>query len=244
MKDLTRGAVASAMSLLMEANGSTTTLEVKMQLRELGFKASQSEVSEIMADIQRENNHDITFTANGTYRTYTFVTDNVDECPDCFDCDDDCEDEIEDTPSVAIKAGGIFDSFFGSDEMSDEEMGMIDEFNNRDSDDDDISASINDFNSGFDTQTSTPTKSSTATVNDVSKPMNLGNYYSMSHAQNSIEAQTDEDTWIVKAKDGIFANTPIYTFDSDLSSDKVRSRYASLTKTKIQDVRARRSYRW
>lgn len=37
-------------------------------------------------------------------------------------------------------------------------------------------------------------------------------------------------------------NTVYHTYDSNLTRDKVRSRYASLLRCKIQDVRAKRSY--
>ena len=51
MKQLTEQAVQTMMDLLIQTNGSTTTLDVKNALRELGYFAEQSTIHEMMEAI-------------------------------------------------------------------------------------------------------------------------------------------------------------------------------------------------
>lgn len=53
---------------LMKENKTTSTLEIKRILRDMGFWAIQSEVSEQMKEIAAQEEWH--FTCNGTYRTY------------------------------------------------------------------------------------------------------------------------------------------------------------------------------
>ena len=84
MKELTLNAVRTAANLLIEANDQTTTLEVKTLLRQLDYKANQSEVSELMSELTMMNEFD--FEVNGVHRVYTLVDSDI---------EDDEEDEEE-----------------------------------------------------------------------------------------------------------------------------------------------------
>lgn len=59
-------------------------------------------------------------------------------------------------------------------------------------------------------------------------------FYTDKHARNS---GVDSQSWIVSHVNG---NNEIQVYNKDLNRDQVRSRYASILKVKIQDVRARR----
>ncbi|PHN03249.1 hypothetical protein [Flavilitoribacter nigricans] len=58
---------------LMLTHGTTTTLEVKKELREQGFFAVQEEVSALMAGLAEERNWK--FWSNGRFRVYSFAED-------------------------------------------------------------------------------------------------------------------------------------------------------------------------
>jgi len=62
-------AIEKAAELLIDVRGNTTTLEVKKYLRKQNWRVSQQEVSDIMDKMLG-----LTFTDNGTYRTYEYVT--------------------------------------------------------------------------------------------------------------------------------------------------------------------------
>lgn len=253
MKQLTKQAVKAAMDLLISANGQTTTLEVKGHLRELDFEANQSVVSSMMSEIESESD-DYSFTANGTYRVYTFNLEVEDELDDDYDDDDDDydfydednydeEDEIIDEDLTEddftnVSAGSFLDVIDEDDED------IIDQYNaskivaRRQTTGDAIQDAINDVNSG-------------STKNTQVLP--LGTYFTINHAITSTESLHDQNVWIVKAtdthdvikRDGTkLLNIPVLTFDSSLTSDKVRSRYASIVGVKIQDVRAKRSNKY
>lgn len=53
---------------LMNTNGSTTTLEVKMELRSRGFWATQADVRDFMDEISEEADYDVQ--QNGAYRVF------------------------------------------------------------------------------------------------------------------------------------------------------------------------------
>ena len=59
-------------------------------------------------------------------------------------------------------------------------------------------------------------------------------FYTERHAKNS---GTDADNWIVSHADG---NNEYHIYDKSLTRDQVRSKYTSILKVKIQDVRASR----
>lgn len=72
MKSLTIDDVKNVALDLISKNGSTTNLDIKNELRNQGFYATQTEISEIM-----DNEHagwGLTFSFNGMFRTYS--TDN------------------------------------------------------------------------------------------------------------------------------------------------------------------------
>lgn len=241
MKNLTKRSVKNVFELLVEAKGETTTLEIKLQLRDLGFKATQQEVSDFMDEIYREED-DVEFSDNGTFRTYTIVSadfyaDDVDEDEDDWDIFEDEKEEVEDINMSVSATSDIFDDIIN--QSNKDIQSAVDDFNQSVLDNGRQIPSMDDEEDEDDV-----TDSSYITPGgyDVSKPLPTGNYFRDRDVVNSPEVQEDENTWVVRAKDGIFpVNTPIYTFDSGLTSDKVRSRYATLTGQKIQDIRARRA---
>jgi hypothetical protein len=68
-KTLTKADVFDVASDLIEANGSTTTLDIKKELRNRGFFALQADVSDYMVQVCSEEDWDFTF--NGAHRVYT-----------------------------------------------------------------------------------------------------------------------------------------------------------------------------
>ena len=63
--------VLSTATALIEANGSTTTLDVKNKLREDGYWAKQAEVSQLMQVLFVKGNLHSTNDLNRSYQTYT-----------------------------------------------------------------------------------------------------------------------------------------------------------------------------
>ncbi|HAS43304.1 MAG TPA: hypothetical protein DCS93_22685 [Microscillaceae bacterium] len=76
MKNLTKNAVKEAAEHLIEAFGTTTTLDVKNRLRQQGFQALQAEVSNLMDTLTDEEQW--RFNHNGRYRVYRFGPDSND----------------------------------------------------------------------------------------------------------------------------------------------------------------------
>ncbi|EAY30587.1 WGR domain-containing protein [Microscilla marina] len=76
MKTLTKDAVKEAAEDLIEAFGTTTTLDVKNKLRQQGFQALQAEVSTLMDEVTAEESWQ--FNHNGRYRVYRFGPDSND----------------------------------------------------------------------------------------------------------------------------------------------------------------------
>lgn len=84
MKNLTTFAVSGVMDLLIHTNGQTTTLEVKNQLRDLGYFANQDEVHSIMNSIY-ENDSDNKYTRevlNSKYNVYSFDEEYLNDNPE------------------------------------------------------------------------------------------------------------------------------------------------------------------
>ncbi|MCK9576368.1 MAG: hypothetical protein M0R51_10645, partial [Clostridia bacterium] len=68
-KTLTKADVFDVASDLIETNGSTTTLDIKNELRVRGFFAKQADVSDLMIQVCAEENY--SFSYNGVHRVYT-----------------------------------------------------------------------------------------------------------------------------------------------------------------------------
>lgn len=81
MKVLTKDAVQLTATLLIHTNGTTTTLEVKELLREVGYKAAQQQVSDLMNEIYDEQTIELERknSDNGRYQVYSFGPDMIDE---------------------------------------------------------------------------------------------------------------------------------------------------------------------
>lgn len=259
MKQLTKQAVKAAMDLLISANGQTTTLEVKGHLRELDFEANQSVVSSMMSEIESES-ADYSFTANGTYRVYTFNLEVEDE-----DYDDEDEDEIfysdyedEDYDDDFID---VYDDDFIDEDLTEDDFTNVSAGSFLDVIDEDDEDEIDQYNaSKIAARTQTTGDAIQDAINDVNSAvvkntqvLPLGTYFTINHAITSTESLHDQNVWIVKAtdthdvikRDGTkLLNIPVLTFDSSLTSDKVRSRYATIVGVKIQDVRAKRANKY
>lgn len=67
-KPLNKVSVLVAAANLMAVNGTATTLEVKNELRNQGFEARQSEVSQFMSDLADEEKWNVN--NGGSYRVY------------------------------------------------------------------------------------------------------------------------------------------------------------------------------
>lgn len=88
MKNLKIDDVKKVAERLMINFNQTTTLEIKMELRSIGFKANQLEVSQFMMELSDENgwiwNNKIDPTTNSVYRIYTlpdgYSIDSVATC--------------------------------------------------------------------------------------------------------------------------------------------------------------------
>ena len=76
MKTLTQEAVKEAAEDLIEAFGTTTTLDVKNKLRQQGYQAMQADVSRLMDTVTAEERWQ--FNHNGRYRVYRFGPDSND----------------------------------------------------------------------------------------------------------------------------------------------------------------------
>jgi hypothetical protein len=72
MKSLTKSDVYDVALDLIEENGSTTTLDVKTELRARNFSARQADVSEHMIEIAAEEKWGFSF--NGVHRVYKIAT--------------------------------------------------------------------------------------------------------------------------------------------------------------------------
>lgn len=78
MKAINKQDVQRAAELSLAANGRTTTLEVKLALRMLGFQAFQSEVSGFMDELFNEEKFDREMNASGKHWDYIpTVADNT-----------------------------------------------------------------------------------------------------------------------------------------------------------------------
>jgi hypothetical protein len=71
-RTVTKDAIREVADLLIRRDTSTTTLDLKLELRRRGFWAQQRQVSQVMIDLADEGC--FTFTSNGIYRTYFAVS--------------------------------------------------------------------------------------------------------------------------------------------------------------------------
>ncbi|RRA99741.1 hypothetical protein [Larkinella rosea] len=69
-KKINQQAVRMAATTLILAEGSTTTLDVKIHLRKRGYQAYQSDVSDLLFAVAQGENW--AMNDNGTYRVYYF----------------------------------------------------------------------------------------------------------------------------------------------------------------------------
>jgi hypothetical protein len=74
---LTEDVVKEMAEELMEANGSTTNLDVKEALRAKGYWATQHAISDHMQSILRQNSGTWDSSNNGTFNTYTFQNNSA-----------------------------------------------------------------------------------------------------------------------------------------------------------------------
>ena len=210
MKILTTSAVEWAMDLLIHTNGQTTTLEVKNALREIGYRADQADVSRMMNDLYNEGN---------------------DGDSPIYECNSNGSYKIYSFTDVITDAVPNAEDFVDEDEDEEYEI---------DSDD-----SVQDFDySKYNMNNPIVTSgvgNNTAIINNVIANIKASRepqyiFYTEKHARNS---KLDDKTWIVTNAVGS-GNGEIHAYDASLTRDQVRSRYASILKIKIQDVRAKR----
>lgn len=101
MKVLTNFAVELTMNLLIHTNGKTTTLEVKNELRNLGYFAEQKTVSVMMREIvltaEPSCNYEVQI---GKYNTYMFDEDS--DILFNFGVAEDCDEDGVETNDTQI----------------------------------------------------------------------------------------------------------------------------------------------
>jgi hypothetical protein len=119
MKQLSRDVVNTVMEFLILTFGKTTTLDVKQNLRKLGFEASQSEVSDFMDEIFQCWEEDYSYELDGeeveliftveaqnrkSFRVYSFseIVPCDDEDSDDSEIEDELEDEVDIDPRTYI----------------------------------------------------------------------------------------------------------------------------------------------
>lgn len=182
MKKLTSLAVLSTMDLLIHTNKTTSTLEVKEVLRNLGYYAEQKEVSILMRENVLQNPESYVVNDNGYHLVYSW--------------DEDTNDDY-------------FNFGFAKD---------IDD----DSDDSDDFSSI--------------TRTIDDVINNLEEPENAA--YTIDGIEDLLDSNDiDLEDWAVFCTDD---NEPYLIFSGTMTRDRVRTRYSSLQKVRIQDVRAKR----
>lgn len=88
---------------LMLTHGTTTTLEVKKELREQGFFAVQAEVSALMESLTEERNWK--FWSNGRYRVYSFAEDTNERLYHYLKKEDKCWEILVDGKWQVVSEG-------------------------------------------------------------------------------------------------------------------------------------------
>lgn len=120
-KTIKREDVKEVLISLLDANGTTSSLDVKRELRKRGFWATQSNVSQLLSNVYTEV-QDVVRTNNGSYFEYSYeiedkdsvVGDNYSDIPNfggsstgltfSFGSDEDCECDNEDVKPKNIKS--------------------------------------------------------------------------------------------------------------------------------------------
>jgi len=210
------------MDLLIHTNGQTTTLEIKNQLRELDYFANQGEVHETVEAIYTADDNDTyKYDRNVVslgYNTYSFSQTFLDANPEysrAAKMKNNTEtNDFPTTPPLYHSDGVLLPECKTLDGKS-----LLSQL--------------------------TPTKPLHAGAGAFAEPSNniltenpvnqrdpLFVFYTENHAKKSA---TEPLNWVVYHKNG---NNEIHIFAKHLSRDSVRSRYASIMKVKIQDVRA------
>lgn len=229
MKQLTNFAVVSVMNLLIHTNGQTTTLEIKNQLRDLGYRADQSDVHELVEVIYDAltdiDNGDIAkyerTPLNSTYNVYKFTQEFIDQNVEFAQANDTtvnatlsqiygmCRTNAVATPNnvIILPLSGKKSDLIALDTLSTNTL---------------ASDSISLKTGVLVTATKTTTNSR--------EPLFI--FYTENHVRKS---GMDPENWVVFNKD---LNNEFHIFDKSLTRDQVRSKYASTLKFKIQDVRA------
>lgn len=240
MKKLTTFAVETVLDLLIHTNGQTSTLEVKNKLRDLGYFAEQNNVRKMVEDIFTSGvaHEDKYVCETASYKTYKFADD--------FIADNDQFEYAEDVDNaVLIKAGmTTSQNAAGTVGQNGNAAGPVVNGSNVAGQ---VKSTLKDFHNS-----QRGVGNSNATINttgNVGTPANPGAklqvtgavsrdplyiFYTENHAKKS---GVKDESWVVTHTNG---NGEIQIFDGSLTRDQVRSRYTSILKVKIQDVRASR----
>lgn len=224
MKKLTDLAVVSVMDLQIHTNGQTSTLEIKTHLRDLDYSASQNEVHNIVENIFNSDIEDKyeRESISSKYNVYKFTEDYIDANP-AFNILSTIADpnNILTQPTTTIpviKNAIVTDPAFMTKRAC-------------------LNAPI--LNTAQDIKGAM----------NVAKLLNLNVpnttvsrepqfiFYTENHARKS---GVDPESWIVLHKDPSFRSGEIHIYDKTLTSDLVRSKFTTILKCKIQDVRAKR----
>lgn len=240
MKKLTTFAVETVLDLLIHTNGQTSTLEVKNKLRDLGYFAEQNNVRKMVEDIFTINAFEDKYVCQtGSYKTYKFSDD--------FIADNDQYEYAEDVDNATlIKAGmTVSQNAAGPVGQNGNAAGPV--INGSNAAGPVVNTTLKDFhNSQRGIGNSNVTVNTTGNVGTPSNPGAklqvtstvsrdpLYIFYTENHAKKS---GVNDESWVVSHTNG---NGEIQIFDGSLTRDQVRSRYTSILKVKIQDVRASR----
>lgn len=216
MKNLTLSAVEWCMDLLIHTNGQTTTLEVKNELRNIGYYAEQAEVSKLMrqlseAKVGEPEIYNIENTGN--FNTYSFTSHMTDVVANATDvCTPAMDEEDEDENEYIANDDNIdFSKYVMTDDV---------------------------MTSTAPVSPASPIISNIMnTIKTSREPQYI--FYTEKHARDS---KLNINTWMVFDASG--SSVEIHAYDENLTRDQVRSRYASLMHLKIQNVRAKRLYNY
>jgi hypothetical protein len=223
MKNLTNLAVLTVMDLLIHTNGQTTTLEIKTQLRDLGYLANQDKVHEMVEaiyDADDDYKYDRSV-VNQKYNVYSFSDTFLDANPE-FLSDD------KKTATATVTGTPMFaNTGVGVNTLTNNQSHVVPQVKDAFMTKNSTVTAPSQLSNGPAVGTPLKTKNNTGNSRD---PLFI--FYTENHARKS---GTDADNWIVYHKAG---NNEIQIFDKSLTRDQVRSRYASILKTKIQDVRS------
>lgn len=227
MKNLTKKAVKLALDLLIDANGQATTLEIKNQLRDLGYHAIQTDIHNFMEEIFTENK-DAYARANSNegYNVYTAVSDWEQIAQNSKTANTaDLSDDNKLTDDLINKVNGNMADFHKQQNGSlipGAKIAFKKDVDSEDESEDESEEEDDDDQSG-----------TTSSTDDIRAPKFI--YYTEKQLADSNQLPND---WIVSHKNG---NNEIHVYSSKVTRDQARSRYASLLKTKVDVVRCRKA---